>query len=302
MHFDDDSFPADWSAHRLHPTSNGLLYLADAAARAGSILTYPWDPTERLAAAGAIAAPRLPSPELAFDDVGHPIQPMHGHFAPLVRRYASTGGFAPDPVADLDPTPVTVDEWDDAYWEAEILRSTKEAARTVAKVVSFVIAQAAVDGHIGTFKRPVSGTVAAEMPKDAWVLDDPLRRLAACAFDDERPNDPDTVPDHYVFVDPRGFDAAIKAYAPSHFVHLVADLRGEPPPGAPAFDDIIGRVTQVMLDAVTADRARQWRRPDLHEVLGDRFGILEDTIFEKARSRVVRMVGPLASRGRPRAS
>ena len=300
MRFDDRAFPDDWSAHRLHPTSNGLLYIADAAARAGSILTHPWDPTERLADAGAPRPSRIPEPELAFDGLGRPVEPMNARFAMLVRRHAATGGFDPDPVADIDPTPVSVEDWEEAYLAAEEARSSREAARTVAGVVAYVLAQAA-DGHVATFERAMSGTVVAEMPKEAWILDEPLRRLAACAFNKARPNDPTAVPDHYVFIDPRGFDAAIKAYLPSHFRYLISELRGEAPPGASTYEDLIGRVTQALLDAVMGDRQRQWRRPDLKEALGDDFGNLEDAIFEKARTRVERLVGPLAKRGRPRA-
>lgn len=283
----DDRFPDDWSAHGLRPVpdpASNVLYMADAAARAASILVFPWDETDRLAPAAWKPAPLLVPPDVAFDEAGLPIREWHELQGGIVWSYHQSGTFE-TPLPYHANLSVDYDDWDEAWFMTTYVNSSREACREVAAIVADVLTTIAVKGLLRTHLRPVGGAAAmVDPPERTWLIDDPVARLARCGLVFDRPGDTTSPPDHLVFFDGAGFDDVVRTFLPTHWHPLPGELSDLPPPGRLNITQRRNQLIRVMVSAIEGNPAKRWTRPALQKVV-EAAGLEDFTpnMFEDAR-------------------
>ena len=295
----DYEFPADWSAHSLTPVSD-LLYMAEAAARASSILCYPWIAEDRLTDAGAAPAPSLVPPEQAFLSDGSPVPEVHVAQSGIVWSYAYFGDFEhPFPAQRAS---VDQDDWNEAYSEATWLDSSRDTSRRVAGIIADVLTTAAATNRLITFVRPIGGgTAMKDPPEFAWDIDDRLARLARCGLVYDRPGDTDSRPDHLIYFEPSGFDDVIRTFLPTHWTPLLNELAHEPPPGRPSPTERRKMLVDIMCASIQADKKRRWTHAALENAVRAS-GITDFTMnmFLDARRRAIARTKIETPPGRPK--
>lgn len=300
----EDRFPDDWSAHELRPVTDpasGVIYMADAAARAASILVFPWDDIDRLTPASWKTAPALAPPDVAFDEAGLPIRALHELQGGIVWSYNQFGTFQ-TPVPYLPDMTIEYEDWDEAWFMTTYVNSSRDACREVAAIVADVLTTIAVKGLLKTHVRPAGGAAAmVDPPERAWLIDDPVARLARCGLVFDRPGDTTSPPDHLIFFDGAGFDDVVRTFLPTHWHPLHGEISDLPPPGRLSITQRRTQLIKTMIVAIDQDRNKRWTRRALLAAI-EEAGLSDFTrnMFEVARDIALSRTQIEVPNGRPR--